>query len=141
METVGATERILRRDARAGLRVRMLPGGRVKLVMPDHIEARDLYVTAGGAGVQIRRINRRRDSLEDIFLRAMDNEAGQGGTCQSISTSTALTPADLTPLWSRVWCLRATRSLRRGRPRSPSGCSRSSLLPCLVFLVEHLSRQ
>ena len=50
------------------------PDGRVKLVMPDSIEARDLYVLAAENEVQIRRIHRRRDSLEDIFLRAMDDE-------------------------------------------------------------------
>jgi hypothetical protein len=41
--------------------------------MPDHLEARDLYTIAAQQHVQIRRINQRRDSLEDIFLRAMDN--------------------------------------------------------------------
>jgi ABC-2 type transport system ATP-binding protein len=46
----------------------------VKLVMPDSIEPRDLYVLAAEHNVEIRRINRRRDSLEDIFLRAMDDE-------------------------------------------------------------------
>jgi ABC-2 type transport system ATP-binding protein len=49
------------------------PGGRVKLVMPEQIEARDLYTVAAAQGVQIRRMHQRRDSLEDIFLRAMDN--------------------------------------------------------------------
>jgi ABC-2 type transport system ATP-binding protein len=46
--------------------------------MPDSIEPRDLYVLASERGVQIRRINRRRDSLEDIFLRAMENEPARG---------------------------------------------------------------
>ena len=45
----------------------------IKLVLPEHIEARDLYVIAAEQGVQIRRMNQRRDSLEDIFLRAMGN--------------------------------------------------------------------
>ena len=54
------------------------PGGRVKLIMPDNIEARDLYTIASQQGVLIRRINQRRDSLEDIFLRAMDSEAKRG---------------------------------------------------------------
>lgn len=45
--------------------------------MPDHIETRDLYLIASDQGVQIRRMNRRRDSLEDIFLRAMDNQVGR----------------------------------------------------------------
>ena len=42
------------------------------------LSARDLYVTAAEQGVQIRRIQLRRDSLEDIFLRAMEvrREAG-----------------------------------------------------------------
>jgi ABC-2 type transport system ATP-binding protein len=37
-----------------------------------------LYVVAGANGIQIRRINRRRDSLEDIFLRAMEKEPERG---------------------------------------------------------------
>ena len=45
--------------------------------MPDRLEARDIYVIAAEQGVQIRRMNQRRDSLEDIFLRAMDNESGR----------------------------------------------------------------
>lgn len=48
--------------------------GRIKLVMPDGIEPRDLYVAANRTGMQIRRIHRRRDSLEDIFMRAMNAE-------------------------------------------------------------------
>jgi ABC-2 type transport system ATP-binding protein len=43
-------------------------------VIPDHIEVRDLYSIAAEQGVQIRRMNQRRDSLEDIFLRAMEND-------------------------------------------------------------------
>jgi ABC-2 type transport system ATP-binding protein len=39
--------------------------------MPDNIAVRDLYVIATEHGVLIRRMNLRRDSLEDIFLRAM----------------------------------------------------------------------
>ena len=42
--------------------------------MPDNIEARDLYTVAAAQGVQIRRMHQRRDSLEDIFLRAMDHD-------------------------------------------------------------------
>jgi ABC-2 type transport system ATP-binding protein len=45
--------------------------------MPDELSSRDLYVTAAEYGVQIRRIQLRRDSLEDIFLRAMDYEGGR----------------------------------------------------------------
>jgi len=77
LETVGATEQFSVSARELGCECACFPGGRVKLVMPDHIEARDLYVIASQRGVQIRRLNQRRDSLEDIFLRAMDSEGGQ----------------------------------------------------------------
>jgi ABC-2 type transport system ATP-binding protein len=77
LETVGATERFSTSVRALGCECASFPGGRIKLVMPDHIAARDLYVIAAEQGVQIRRMNQRRDSLEDIFLRAMDMEAGR----------------------------------------------------------------
>lgn len=45
--------------------------GRLKIVLPDNIEMRQLYKVALEHSVQIRRMNYRRDSLEDIFLKAM----------------------------------------------------------------------
>jgi ABC-2 type transport system ATP-binding protein len=78
LETVGATERFSVSIRGLGCECATFPGGRIKLVIPDQIEARDLYRIASEQGVQIRRMNQRRDSLEDIFLRAMDN--GQGRT-------------------------------------------------------------
>ena len=76
LETVGATERFSVSIRGLGCECAIFPGGRIKLVIPDNIEARDLYVIAAEQGVQIRRLNQRRDSLEDIFLRAMDNDQG-----------------------------------------------------------------
>ncbi|HEY0097522.1 MAG TPA: ABC transporter ATP-binding protein [Pyrinomonadaceae bacterium] len=53
---------------------------RLKLVLPEGIEIRDLYRVAAGQAVQIRRLNYKRDSLEDIFLKAMEGGAvGTGG--------------------------------------------------------------
>ena len=75
LETVGATEKFSISVRGLGCECASFPGGRIKLVIPDHIEARDLYVVAAEQGVQIRRMNQRRDSLEDIFLRAMDMES------------------------------------------------------------------
>ncbi len=75
LETVGATERFSIAVRGLGCECASFPGGRIKLVIPDHIEVRDLYVVAAEQGVQIRRMNQRRDSLEDIFLRAMDMES------------------------------------------------------------------
>jgi ABC-2 type transport system ATP-binding protein len=73
LETVGATERFSTSVRALGCECASFPGGRIKLVLPEHIEARDLYIIAAEQGVQIRRMNQRRDSLEDIFLRAMGN--------------------------------------------------------------------
>lgn len=45
--------------------------GRLKIVMPDNIDVRQLYQLAAEHSAQIRKMNYRRDSLEDIFLKAM----------------------------------------------------------------------
>jgi ABC-2 type transport system ATP-binding protein len=78
METVGSTTDFCERLRARGCECASFPGGRVKLVMPDSIEVRDVYVLASESNIQIQRINRRRDSLEDIFLRAMESEPARG---------------------------------------------------------------
>jgi ABC-2 type transport system ATP-binding protein len=50
---------------------------RLKLVLPETLEVRDLYRLASERRVQIRRLDYKRDSLEDIFLKAM--EGGSDG--------------------------------------------------------------
>jgi len=45
--------------------------GRLKVVLAEKVEVRDLYRLAGECDVLIRRMSYRRDSLEDIFLEAM----------------------------------------------------------------------
>jgi len=49
---------------------------RLKLVLPEGIEVRDLYRVAAERQVQIRRLDFKRDSLEDIFLQAMETSHG-----------------------------------------------------------------
>ena len=49
---------------------------RLKLLMPPDIGVRHLYQIAAEQGVQIRRLHARRDSLEDIFLKAMEERDG-----------------------------------------------------------------
>lgn len=78
LETLGHLDEFCEKLRELGCECASFPGGRVKVVMPDSIEPRDLYVLAAERGVQIRRIHRRRDSLEDIFLRAMENEPARG---------------------------------------------------------------
>jgi ABC-2 type transport system ATP-binding protein len=61
----------------AALGCECAPGARqrLKLVLPDGVEARDMFRLAAGAGLQIRRLDYKRDSLEDIFLKAMEGDA------------------------------------------------------------------
>jgi ABC-2 type transport system ATP-binding protein len=77
LEMAGSTEAFAQQMQAMGCECACFAGGRVKLVMPDALSARDLYVKAAATGVQIRKIQHRRDSLEDIFLRAMDYEGGR----------------------------------------------------------------
>ena len=49
---------------------------RLKLLLPASVEVRQLYAIAAEQGVQIRRLQARRDSLEDIFLKAMEERDG-----------------------------------------------------------------
>src|SRR5436309_2522860 len=51
--------------------------GRIKLILPDGLEVRRLYEVAAQQDVQIRRLSHKRDSLEDIFLKAMETADGR----------------------------------------------------------------
>jgi ABC-2 type transport system ATP-binding protein len=51
--------------------------GRIKLVLPEGLEVHKLYEIAAGQNVQIRRLAHKRDSLEDIFLKAMEAADGR----------------------------------------------------------------
>jgi ABC-2 type transport system ATP-binding protein len=46
---------------------------RLKLVLADNTEVSDIYRIAAEQNVQLRRLNFRRDTLEEIFLKAMEN--------------------------------------------------------------------
>jgi ABC-2 type transport system ATP-binding protein len=65
-------------DGLAGLgcEVAILDERRLKLVMPAAVTVQDLYVLAGRLGAAIRRLDCKRDSLQDIFLRAMEDDHG-----------------------------------------------------------------
>jgi ABC-2 type transport system ATP-binding protein len=54
-------------------------GGRLKVVLPEGVEVRDLYRLAGERDVLIRRMSFRRNSLEDLFLEAMDQTGAPHG--------------------------------------------------------------
>lgn len=77
METVGADGDFAGALERLGCECAVFPNGRMKLVMPEAVEIRQLYEAAVSRQVQIRRLNYRRDSLEDIFLKAMGGVNGR----------------------------------------------------------------
>ncbi len=62
------------RAALEGLGCELAEGSRrrIKLVLPGGVEVRALYQAAADHAVQIRHLDYRRDSLEDIFLKAME---------------------------------------------------------------------
>jgi ABC-2 type transport system ATP-binding protein len=72
LETRGANGTFTAALEQLGCEAAAFPNGRMKLVMPDGVEIRQLYVLAAEQNVQIRRLNHKRDSLEDIFLKAME---------------------------------------------------------------------
>jgi ABC-2 type transport system ATP-binding protein len=49
---------------------------RLKLVMPGGLSVRDIYAAADRLNVGIRHLDLKRDSLQDIFLRAMEGTHG-----------------------------------------------------------------
>jgi ABC-2 type transport system ATP-binding protein len=59
---------------RLGCECASFGGGRLKVVLKENMEVRELYRLAAEHTVQIRRMNYRRDSLEDIFLKAMEGK-------------------------------------------------------------------
>jgi ABC-2 type transport system ATP-binding protein len=63
--------------AKLGCEYAISADSRLKVVLQDGVEVRDLYRIATETQVQLRRLSYKRDSLEDIFLKAM--EIGYGG--------------------------------------------------------------
>jgi ABC-2 type transport system ATP-binding protein len=51
--------------------------GRVKVVIPEGVGVRDFYEIAARDNLQLVRLNYKRDSLEEIFLKAMEEPNGR----------------------------------------------------------------
>ena len=79
METFGAEPAFASALETLGCECALFDNGRMKVVLPDSVEIRDVYRVAAERGVQIRRMNHRRDSLQDIFLNAMERSGGANG--------------------------------------------------------------
>ena len=51
--------------------------GRYRMVVPSEFSLREIYRVALARDLPLRRVNYRRDTLEDIFLKAMETEDGR----------------------------------------------------------------
>jgi ABC-2 type transport system ATP-binding protein len=74
LETHGEDGDFAQAVASMGLEHAVAGKHRLKIVLSDGIGVRDLYQLAAERNVQIRRLNYKRDSLEDIFLKAMEEQ-------------------------------------------------------------------
>ncbi len=79
METVGANGTFAGDIEKLGCACAIAGNNRIKLILSEGVAIRDLYRVAAERNVQIRRLNYRRDSLEDIFLKAMETDAAAKG--------------------------------------------------------------
>lgn len=77
LETRGDQTKFVQAVAKLGCEYATTGDHRLKVVLQGGVDVRDLYRLAAQEQVQIRRLSYKRDSLEDIFLKAMEN--GDGG--------------------------------------------------------------
>jgi ABC-2 type transport system ATP-binding protein len=77
LETRGDHGKFVEALSKLGCEYAVSSDHRLKIVLQEGIEVRDLYRLADETEVQLRRLSYKRDSLEDIFLKAMEN--GYGG--------------------------------------------------------------
>ena len=73
LETRGELQKFVEGVGALGCECAVTSDHRLKIILQDGTEIRDLYRLAGESQVQIRRLTYKRDSLEDIFLKAMEN--------------------------------------------------------------------
>ncbi|HEY0348453.1 MAG TPA: ABC transporter ATP-binding protein [Pyrinomonadaceae bacterium] len=73
LETRGDLKSFVEGIGALGCECAMTSDHRLKIILQDGTEVRDLYRLAADSQVQIRRLSYKRDSLEDIFLKAMEN--------------------------------------------------------------------
>ena len=76
LEVEGDSEPLVAMARERGCECATAAGGRLKMILPEGVEIRDLYTVAARHDIQIRRLSSKRDSLQEIFLKAM--EAGNG---------------------------------------------------------------
>jgi ABC-2 type transport system ATP-binding protein len=78
VETRGAGDAFAESLRAQGCELAVAGPRRLKMVLPEGFGVTELYRVAREGSVQLRRVSFRRDSLEDIFLKAMDLPEGAG---------------------------------------------------------------
>jgi ABC-2 type transport system ATP-binding protein len=76
LETRGDDRAFLAAAETLGCTCALVSPGRLRMVLPEAVAVRDLYKIAAAQSVQIRRLDYKRDSLQDIFLKAMEEPRG-----------------------------------------------------------------
>ena len=72
LRVTGDVDAYLERVAALGCETAVDPRKTIRLVLPPEVEIRALYQAAEADGVEIRHLDYKKDSLQDIFLKAMD---------------------------------------------------------------------
>jgi ABC-2 type transport system ATP-binding protein len=72
IETVGNDRGLAEALTRMGCQCESVIAGRFRMEVPKGFELREIYQLAADRDLQLRRLNYRRDTLEDIFLKAME---------------------------------------------------------------------
>jgi ABC-2 type transport system ATP-binding protein len=73
IETAGDAAGLAEELAGIGCECNAAGPGRFRMVLPEGFELREIYRLAARRDLQLRRLSYRRDTLEDIFLKAMDS--------------------------------------------------------------------
>jgi ABC-2 type transport system ATP-binding protein len=95
VETRGADDAFAESIRGLGCELAVAGPRRLKMVLPEGVGVADLYRLAAERGVQLRRVNFRRDSLEDIFLKAMEApEPGGAAAPAEPAGTTAAAPGE-----------------------------------------------
>jgi ABC-2 type transport system ATP-binding protein len=71
IETSGNDQGLCEELERIGCECTAAGPGRYKMTLPAEFELKEIYRLAANRDLQLRRLNYRRDTLEDIFLKAM----------------------------------------------------------------------
>jgi ABC-2 type transport system ATP-binding protein len=72
IETSGNDEGLCEELERIGCDCATAGPGRYKMTLPAGFELKEIYRLAANRDLQLRRLNYRRDTLEDIFMKAME---------------------------------------------------------------------